>query len=367
MLLYMLKISIYRSNWLNHPVFHPMGLPVTTPISVVIAFRNEEENLPRLLNSLEEQDYPTGLWEVILVDDHSSDGSVKIVTDFVILHPGFRYLKNEPGEEGKKPALLKGIRQAMHSLIITTDADCTMGKAWLSTIGAVYKEQAPALVIGLVDIEGGRGFFNRFQEVEFLSLIASGAAAAAGGRPIYCNAANLAFKKELILSYPDPMNWAVPSGDDTLFMHRIKRNPKNQILLLKSGNAIVKTLGARNGREFMNQRGRWASKSRYYTDRDAIYAAVLVFTVSLIIILSVFMAISGIYPALFPVIIAGKSVTDYFFLKGFFRFYKKKLPVLQFLLFETIYPVYILIAAFTGLFNRYSWKERTYFKITGND
>ena len=142
------------------------------------------------------------------------------------------------------------------------------------------------MIIGLVDMDVKPGLFNRFQEIEFLSLVASGAAAAAGGRPIYCNAANLAFHKELFLSHADPLSMAVPSGDDTLFMLRVKKDPATRIVLLKSVTGIVTTNGAMNMREFFNQRSRWASKSRYYTDWDILYTAGLVLGISATLLLS---------------------------------------------------------------------------------
>jgi poly-beta-1,6-N-acetyl-D-glucosamine synthase len=362
LLLYTIKIMRYRRNWVNYPEFHPGGSSNSIPISVVIAFRNEKENLPQLLHSLQHQNYPAGLWEAVLVDDHSTDGSTRLVKDFIRIHPGFRYLQNEPGDTGKKSAMHKGVRLAAYDLIVTTDADCTLGEAWLSTISEFYREQKPVLIIGLVDMEGGRGFFNAFQEVEFLSLVAAGAAAAAGGSPIYCNAANLAFEKDLMLSYPDPMYSAVPSGDDTLFMHRIKRHHKNRIMMLKSGEAVVKTRNTKNWKEFINQRSRWASKTPYYTDKDALHTAWLVFVVSLATIVSLILAVSGIYPVCFPLLAAGKCLTDYFFLKEFFKYFGKKPLFIQLLFFEAIYPLYICIAALAGIFNLYSWKERWAFK-----
>jgi cellulose synthase/poly-beta-1,6-N-acetylglucosamine synthase-like glycosyltransferase len=360
LLLYLTKIAIYRRNWFHCPVFESEGLLRTPLVSVVIAFRNEEVNLPSLLNSLEMQKYPAGFREVILVDDHSSDGSASLAAVFSNLHEGFRYIRNEPGKNGKKAALLKGIREAAHDLIVVTDADCIMGDYWLSDICGFFARYDPDMIIGLVDIKVGRGFFNRFQEAEFLSLVAAGAASAAGGRPIYCNAANLAFTKEWVLSRPDPMNIHSPSGDDTFLLHRIKKENNSRILLLKSRRAIVRTAGADSFREFLNQRIRWASKSLHYRDTDTIYTACLIWIVSFITVGTMVFAIAGFYPWLFPVVLAGKGLADYIFLQGFLRFYGKKLHFPEFFIFEIIYPFYIMMAALCGLFNLYSWKNRRY-------
>jgi cellulose synthase/poly-beta-1,6-N-acetylglucosamine synthase-like glycosyltransferase len=204
------------------------------------------------------------------------------------------------------------------------------------------------------------GFFNRFQEIEFLSLVASGAAAAAGGRPIFCNAANLAFRKDLFLSLADPLSLAVPSGDDTLFMLRVKQNPAVPIVVLKSEDSIVTTEGALNIGEFLNQRSRWASKGRYYTDRDILYTAALVFGMSAVIILSAVLPALGKYPWLLPVMLISKGLVDYLFMRDFLRFLARKINPALFLLFEAVYPVYIFVAAALGALNLYTWKGRKY-------
>jgi len=360
LLLYMIRMVIYNFNWQKHPVFETGKSDPPCPVSIVIAFRNEQENLPDLLHSLALQQYPATLWEVIFVDDHSSDGSAELIRDFISTRPGFRYLSGERGITGKKSALHRGIHEARHEFIVTTDADCTMGNQWLATICNMYSRLNPDMIIGLVDTSGGPGFFDRFQEIEFLSLVAAGAASAAGGKPIYCNAANLAFKRELFLSHSDPLRNAVPSGDDTLFMHRIKKNRNNRVLLLKSAATIVNAGSVKNTREFLNQRIRWASKSRFYTDAETIFTASLVLGLSGVIVASLVILAAGIYPWLFPALLAGKSVTDCILLKGFLRFYNKDLSVLQLIAFELIYPFYILTAFIGGLLNLYSWKERSY-------
>jgi poly-beta-1,6-N-acetyl-D-glucosamine synthase len=356
------RIGMYRHSWNKYPVIDKAEKQPFAGISVVIAFRNEEDTLPGLLDSLNNQIYPEIPREFILVNDHSDDRSVQIAEDFAIHHSGFHCLTNGEDENGKKAAILKGIRHSAFNFIILTDADCTMGDTWLSSFSSIFSLQHADMIIGLVDMDVNTGLFNRFQEIEFLSLVASGAAAAAGGRPIYCNAANLAFRKDLFLSYADPMSMAVPSGDDTLFMLRVKKDPACRIVLLKSVPGIVTTRGAANIREFFNQRIRWASKSRYYTDRDIIYTAGLVLGISIALLLSALALALGRNLWLLPVVLLAKSLMDYLFLRDFLYFYAKRMKPLVFLLFETIYPVYIIISATMGIFNRYSWKERIYMR-----
>ncbi len=349
---------MYRHYWNQFPVFEKFEKEPPIGISVVVAFRNEEESLPHLLYSLKKQVFPTDLREIILVNDHSHDRSLQIAEDFARMHSGIYCLSNEEGETGKKAALQKGMLQAAFSLIAITDADCTMEDSWLSSISGICNQQNADMVVGLVDMEKKPGFFNRFQEIEFLSLVASGAAALSGGRPIYCNAANLAFKKDLFFSFNDPFSVSVPSGDDTLFMLRVKENPARKIVLMKSVAGIVTTGGAGKMRQFFNQRSRWASKSRYYTDRDILYTAGLVLGVSVVLLFGILAMAFGLNLWLFPALLTGKSLIDFLFMQDFLRFYAKRIHPVLFILFETVYPVYIVVSAGMGIFNRYRWKGR---------
>lgn len=356
-LLYVLRIYEYKRSWERYPECNEVGAG-DTGISVIAAFRNERENLPCLLEALAQQKYPSNCYEIILVDDHSDDGSTGIAGKFCAGNPVFRLVSNGREENGKKDAILNGLKWASFDLVVTTDADCTMTENWLSAIAGFYRCYKPEMIIGLVDITEATGFFGKFREIEFLSLIASGAAAAAARRPLYCSGANLAYNKAIFTYLDDPLKRSVVSGDDTLLMLDLKKKTRNGILLLKSLQAVVVTKGVASWKDYMDQRKRWMSKIRYYSDRDVVYTACLVFTTSLLLITSGILCIAGRHPWLFPALLAGKTTADYFFLRSFMRFYGKKPPVLTFVLYELIYPFYMVTVALSGIITGYHWKER---------
>jgi cellulose synthase/poly-beta-1,6-N-acetylglucosamine synthase-like glycosyltransferase len=358
--LYVLKILIYKLNWERYSEYKAAEIPINTGISVIIAFRNERENLPRLIASLEKQVYPAAFYEIILADDHSDDGSVEFIKEYIKSNPLFKLCSNNMQETGKKAALLKGIATSSFELIVTTDADCVMGKRWLSTIADFYQENHPAMIIGLVDIFGDKGFFRNFQEIEFLSLVASGAGAAAGQKPVYCNGANLAYEKAIFLGYGDPFRKNIVSGDDTLFLLNIKKDMKKRVMLLKSASAIVHTTGVSSWSHFFNQRRRWISKTRFYKDPEVVFITWLVFLVTLMMVYSMSLFVSGINVWLFPVMFTGKTLIDFLLLKSFMKFYRKNPPGWNFILFSLIYPVYVIVVACSCIFFRYTWKGRWY-------
>ncbi len=359
LLLYIFKILHLKYTWEIYPECTPGSMGASAAASVVVAFRNEAENLPLLLSSLKSQRYSAGFFEVILVDDSSEDGSDVIVQQFCEKNPDFRYLTNAGKATGKKAAIETGVKAALYELVVTTDADCIMAENWLQTIAYFYSMSNADMIIGLVDIDSKNSLAGQFQEVEFLSLIASGAGAAAGGKPIYCNAASFAFRKSLYELYSDPMNNSLASGDDTLFLHKAKKKGK-KILLLKSSETIVKTRGQKTWQEYVDQRIRWASKSRYYRDQDTIYTALLVLCVNIACVASFVLMIAGLIWWLFPVLIACKTLADFYFLQNFMRFYHKNISFAKFVLFSLVYPFILVFTAIAGLTRGYRWKGRLF-------
>jgi len=153
-------------------------------ISVIVACRNEERSLPGLLSDLLAQEYDQDLFEVIIVDDNSVDSTSEVARSFEGLR-NIRVLGNRG--KGKKQALRTGIEASLGEFLVTTDADCRFGRKWLKTIAAFVEAEHPAMSVNPVIIKAGRGLFNRFQELEFLSLQGITAGTAALGNPVMCN------------------------------------------------------------------------------------------------------------------------------------------------------------------------------------
>jgi cellulose synthase/poly-beta-1,6-N-acetylglucosamine synthase-like glycosyltransferase len=359
LILYVIKILSFRYYWQKYPEFLPGVHSAKSRISVVVAFRNEAGNLEALLMSLKKQAYSGSLYEVVCVDDASDDGSDIIVKHFCERNDNFRYINNSGNEPGKKSALRTGIGHAFHEFIVTTDADCVMNEYWLETLNSFYMERQPDMIIGLTNLDSGNGFFEKFEETDFLSLIASGAGSAAAGHPIYCNAANFGFKKSLFCSLDDPLQDSIISGDDTLFLQAAKKTGK-KILLLKSARSVVSTSGHNSWRGFFQQRIRWISKSRYFRDRDAVYTALLVLIMNMLLALSLVLLIIDWNIWLFPLIFMAKASADFLLVSVFMRFLGKKLSAVRFLVYSAFYPFVVVPLSLTGLIIGYNWKGRKY-------
>jgi cellulose synthase/poly-beta-1,6-N-acetylglucosamine synthase-like glycosyltransferase len=135
-------------------------------VSIVIPAKNEQDNLEALFDSLTAQDY-TGPLEVVLIDDRSTDGTLRMFQDYQtgaafpvkILH-----LDENPGPNFKQKALERGLELATGEYLLFTDADCTMASNWVTTMAALLGVEDTALVIGPVYKRIDKpGFFNLFQ------------------------------------------------------------------------------------------------------------------------------------------------------------------------------------------------------------
>lgn len=308
-------------------------------VSVIVACRNEEENLPVLLNDISSQDYKPESFEVIIVDDNSTDGTFNLAS-------GFKGIRNllvlGYTGSGKKQAVRTGVAASTGNLIITTDADCRMGTSWISTIAAFYEETKADLIICPVRLEAGKGFLHGFQELEYLSLQGVTAGTAISGNPVMCNGANMAFTKEAYNRNSGNLHDEIPSGDDVFLLHSIKREPGNKIMWLESQEAIVITKSTETIGSFIRQRVRWISKAGAYKD---MFTRVLAIVTFVTIMLQWFLAIAGIFnPVFFLMLLAAfilKSIPDYLILRNTTVRYGKKSLMRFFLSSQILYPVYI--------------------------
>lgn len=313
-------------------------------VSVVVAFRNEKQTINSLVQQLLSQNINNSQLEIIMVDDHSDDGSFQQLESL----EGIILLRSDG--QGKKAAINKGISIASGSIILTTDADCVIKPDWISYMISPFNDEAVKMVVGPVALtDSYNSFFGHLQIMEFASLIGSGAGAIAINRAFICNGANLAFRKDDFRL----TNSEIASGDDVFLMHEIKRN-NGKIFFLKNKSAIVTTSVKQCIPSFVNQRLRWSAKSTSYKDIDTIVISLLVFGANLSILLSVFMLDFRLVLALFVI----KFLADFSFVKKLAQFFDIKKWSLYFLSLQLVYPFYIVYIAIVSQLKNYSWKGR---------
>lgn len=360
-ILYAGLLLFFKKGWHSLPDFTFQEVSPKTKVSILIAARNEAAQIHLTIKDILAQTYSSNLYELIIVDDHSTDDTAQIIERYkphgVKL---IRLNESQPLNSYKKKAIAEAIKTAAGELIITTDADCRMSKDWLMTVVNYYEQKNLKLISSPVAYFEEKDHFEKLQTLEFSFLIGLGAAGIGNKMPSTCNGANLAYRKDIFIELGGFKGIDdLASGDDELFLHKVAAAYPNDIGFCKSYDAIVFTHAKSNLSEFIQQRKRWASKSVKYKDKRIIALAVAIWFFNLLLIFNLVWGIFNIVVlklVLLQFLI--KALAEFIFLKPVMDFSRRRnilayLPALT--IIHVIYFIYIGIAGNSG---KYQWKER---------
>ncbi len=331
-------------------------------ISIIIPFRNETKNILMSLKSIEGQNYPKDKFEVIYVNDNSEDDSLnKLINAKKSDNVNVISVPNELlSNAHKKKAVSYAIEKSKGEIIVTTDADCKHNSLWLKSLLQTFEDET-GFVSGPVEFIDEQGIFSKLQKLEFAGLIFAGAGLIGNGKPIICNAANLAYRKSLyekVNGFKDHLN--LSSGDDELLMQKIWKETDFSIKFCLNKEAIVLTDANETVRKFYDQRKRWASKGLFYADKILVVKLILIFLfyLSLLILPIAAIAFSINFLFLFIFNFLTKIIFEYKIMKkGTELLYGKDL--LKYLFAAEVFQIpYIVLAGVAGLFGNYKWKGR---------
>lgn len=363
--IYSLLIIWLIIGWQRLSYFDNHNNQPNTKFSIIVPARNEEDTIRVCLEAILDQHYPKKLFEVVVVDDHSTDGTAEKVSDCI--KKNFAGNINtislsdiEGSGFGKKAALTAGIGASNNDVIITTDADCKMSPGWLRTIDSFFCRYKPSMLVMPVYIEQGRSFFHKLQTLEFISIAGVTGASAGWGHHIMCNGANLAFAKdafEKVGGYSGNLNYA--SGDDVFLLQKMKKAFPKEICFLKSRDVIVKTSPLPDLVSFFNQRARWFTKNKAFKDTANIITGTIVGVFNLLLVLSpLCLFFAGCKWWFMAWVI--KVVMDLPLLIIAASFFRKQKLLWLYLPAALLYPFYVFVTFIQGLSGRFSWKGRKY-------
>lgn len=359
---YVVLVFYMLRGWMQIPYFKPQHKTVHTPISVLIAARNEEDNITRTLDCIVNQDFPKELLQIIVVDDHSTDNTAAIVASYA--SRGVTLLQLNEGDKlnsYKKLAISRAIAQASGEIIVTTDADCRMGTNWLRTVVSYFEETGAYMVSSPVAYSEEKSYFERLQTLEFLYLIGLGAAGIGNKNPTTCNGANLAYRRDLFYEmggFNGIDNLA--SGDDELFLHKVAEKYAEKIGFCKSKDAIVYTDAKATLSGFISQRRRWASKSTKYRDKRVVWLGVSIwlFNLSLIAGLIQFIIDLPNVNVLFLVAFGMKVLAELAFIYPLCGLVNRHALLVNLFPLSFIHAVYLVYIGVAGNVGKYDWKGR---------
>ncbi|QCK16206.1 glycosyltransferase [Mangrovivirga cuniculi] len=360
------SFSLIRSlKYINH-VKKEKKSSFDAPLTLIIPFRNEEKNLPELLNCIDHLETDSLNFKVLLINDHSDDESYNIVSNWVGKTDVDAELLNLKSGFGKKEAVRNAVNYSEQgTVIITTDADCTFGPNWLGSMASKFVEQENLkLIVGPVWMNQRGGILEDFQTYEFAALQGVTMSTLGDGNPIMCNAANLMFEKSVYLSaLEEGMKMELASGDDIFLMQYIyEKYGAGAIEYNYDRDSIVKTDPLNDLKQFYHQRIRWAGK--WKTGKQPIGVRIsggIIFLMYVLVLISlILIALNFVFYNSLIVLLSlmVKTICEVVFLKRVFSFFGKSFYFSRILLLAVFYPLYSVFFGMLSLFKGFSWKDR---------
>ena len=255
--IYILVLGILASKWPRKSLrIHSGGSGHKQ--TVVIPFRDELYNLPTLIDSLEEN----GPAEVLFVNDGSADGCDLYLKGEIENRNLSQWRIIDSQGVGKKAAVGVGVAQAIHDVILVTDADCILPKNWVKYMTARFEFQNVKMVCGPVLPTMGFGWLGKFELGEWASILLVTNFGFAEKKPLMCSAANMGYRKEVFFQVGGyDGNEDVLSGDDEFLLKKVGRFFGSEaIFWCPSADLLVKTKAVASWKGLLAQRARWACK-----------------------------------------------------------------------------------------------------------
>ncbi len=229
-------------------------------VSVVVAARDEEENIARCLKSLIQSDFPNDKYEIIIVDDRSTDRTAEIVKSFQNKSSNIKLktvtessrIKNLQGKPG---ALQTGINTSKGEIILMTDADCAVNPKWIRTMASIYSDSKLGFAAGFTAMKT-KGFFGIIQATEWLYLHTMAIAGIAFNAPLSCYGNNVSVRKKDFDNIGGYYSISFSVTEDLALMHSIFKSGK-KIRYLSRPNSSVETLPCATIKDYLNQHHRW--------------------------------------------------------------------------------------------------------------
>lgn len=359
--LYLICIGAFTYGLMlyRHHMVETHGRASQQNVSVLIAAKNEGPNIEILLQSLYNQSFDNEKFEVIIVDDNSTDNTFEVSEKFRVLHPEIYLKLLKATGTGKKQAISQALHAAENTIVLVTDADCELPPRWIEVMTDYFTKHDLKMLLGPVLLSPAKTLFEKLQVLEYLSLIASTAGSAAIGMPVMCNGANMLYDRQAALDVEKyRTDMIIASGDDMFLMEQfIKHYGSQSVKFLLDNEAIVKTSTMPNLKAFFRQRRRWTSKTKAYTNWKIIATAliVLMFNTSI-----VFFFFAGFFMKFFwcfyVLYIILKTLIDFPILKRITHFMRQHKLLRWMFPLEFIYPFYVVFTAIAGMFTKVRWK-----------
>ena len=252
------------------------------PISIIIAARNESDNLYDNLPFILTQDYPE--FEVIIVNNQSVDESAWLLKALCLQHKNLKVVeigKNKHLLPGKKLPITLGVKAAKYEKMVFTDADCKpASNQWLRIMSETFTENHQ-IILGYAPYFRTKGIINRIIRYDTAFIGASYLSFALAKIPYMGVGRNLAYTKKVFDSVRGfKSHYSLPSGDDDLFIQEAAVNQNYTIQI--SPETFCYSKASETWKGWVRQKTRhYSTSSRYKVIKKALLG---IYPISLLLV-----------------------------------------------------------------------------------
>jgi len=246
-------------------------------VSILVAARNEERAIADCLESLVQQQYPSDRYEIVVVNDRSTDNTPSIIKNYMGKYKAIKYVSidsNSSGLTGKQNALNEGLKLCAGEIILNTDADCIAGPLWVRRTVSYFVPQV-GLTVGFSTVYNTkakgqrpknsmlyalhsmlRGLFAHLQSLDMLFLMDAAAGTIGMNAPVSCLGRNLAYRKAILddIGYSG-MGYTIT--EDAALIQAVAKKTNWDIAVVYDKAAAVLTFAEESIKQFLSQRVRW--------------------------------------------------------------------------------------------------------------
>jgi 1,2-diacylglycerol 3-beta-glucosyltransferase len=324
--------------------------------SIIIAARNEEANLSGCLESVANQTYPVSLYEIIIVNDGSTDGTEAICTDFIKRYPNIKSIRvtDDANIRGKANALAQGIESSSGEIILITDADCTVPKTWVEQTATRYNSEVG--LIGGFTLQKAATPFEGMQSLDWTFILGMAAATAGLGHPLGSIGNNLSFRRSAYDEIGGYRNLKFSVTEDYTVVQAIVSSLKWKYIYPIDLMHLVESKSCPNVQLIIRQKHRWGKGGL-----DMKPAGLIIMAIGFLMHLSPFIMLfwGGVVQAATALMI--KFIADYVFLYQILYRLDRKDDLRWFYWFEIYFIIYVLLLPFLVFFGgKVKWKGREF-------
>jgi len=330
-------------------------------VTIILAARDEETNLPDFLESLLGLSFPKQHLQVILVDDRSSDRTGKIFDEMASRYPHIQVLHITEINNylsGKENAIHRAMEMATGEFIFLTDADCILKEHWVENMLAYFDEDT-GIVCGqtyLASRHGRHTLWEGVQALDWAYLLTAAAGATGLGKPSSCIGNNMALRKKAYFQVGGYPHIGFNVTEDFALIQRVCERTNWEIRFPIHPGTTVISYPEPTLKDFFRQRKRWVVGGK--TVR---FFGLLLMLISFLnhFLLPIALFLPGFYTTATSGFFLIFTIDVFLLLRTLIP--NRKLLLLSFFpFFEIYYFLYTTVFAFFGLSNSVYWKNDHY-------